>query len=1422
MPESTNIGSLDIEIAAESSKANRALADLYKQLGLVGNALQGISTGNMNSIARSVNSLQLAMSGMKSIGKPDYNRLAAGIESLTKVNAKELYSSASALNAFGRSLSGIQISDSASQIATVASSVARLGYKTTDKAIENIPKLASALDSLIRTLSKAPAINSSVVSFTNSLGNLVSSSNNAWSKLSNVTYSQKESNVSIGNLSKSFRSLSGSMLITKKNTAGIASAFGMFYAKCFLLIRGVKQLGSAIEESMDYVETFNYFDVTMKKIGKDYASQYNKFGYDSAEAYADSFENRLNQLTSKMTGYNVGDVGELTFSNEKNLGLDPNQIMGFQARIGAITNSVGLVGEASVATSKALTMLSADLSSLTNTDLSSVMSNLASGVMGQSRALYKYGIDITSASLAQEALNLGIAKSVTEMSQSEKMQLRVLSVLEQSKIAWADQINTINTASNQYRVMSQQMSNLGRVIGNLFLPIVERVLPVVNGMTIALNKLFTTLGFKLWGDNWLSDVMGGISGGAGSASDDLEDLEDSIDGISDGLASGTAAAKELKRTLLSFDEMNVLNDNSSSSSGKGSGGSGAGIDLTDQINAALADYEKVWNDAFDSMDNKAQRFANSIEKAFEPIGKFLNQKEWESAGIAIGQLITKGLENIDSFIEWGNVKGGVSKAIDTFTDIINGIVNGINWRVAGKTVGDGITTITKSINRLYDDIDWRNLGKSFATGLNSLDTAVDWDALGVSLTNKISALTDTAYGFFTHFDWRRAGKSLGDSFNAAVRNINFKKVGATLSAGVTGLTTELESFAKRVNWTKIGSDIGQGLASIDWIGAISSVASSVIRAASGVLAGFESRFAGTMEGFLLNSIGGIKVINSAGSFAQKMLDVIQKADISGSTTSLAGKIGDGISTALKAAPLIATAASAIIGLISAAVSAAKRSRELQEIDVFGDTVDNLVDKTKTAAEEISRNIDSITKSGESDYLAQTQQIRDLAEVYENLSGKTNLTASESETLRAVSEKLVALLPDLNEVYDEENGKLDIQADALNEIIENNEKRLRQKAYEDILTNLYKEQAQAQIDQKEALDNYNKALDVLNQKTYEFNNLSADQAAQQGITGKEVKAAQDSVDELKVALDSANGALMDCNGTIAQYQNMLYGTNTAQSDFANNTARSGRAAANGMTAPLKDATAQIDRTLNQVVRIANKQSEMRSSGSASGTGWKNGLLGVDFDSAARTKMGRVKALFNITGDLSSIGQAGGYAYVSNMASSAYNQSIIGNATSGIKGKMNLSAALNAQGIADGQSYVTGLDAGVAKAKGTSVNAKHLIVKANADGGVFSGGRWKPITEFAGGGYPDGSQLFIARERGPEMVGTIGNRTAVINNDQIVASVAAGVANAVAAVMSQYSGNGTVNVVLQGDVKRFFKAMQAQARDYSNQTGKPAFT
>lgn len=90
---------------------------------------------------------------------------------------------------------------------------------------------------------------------------------------------------------------------------------------------------------------------------------------------------------------------------------------------------------------------------------------------------------------------------------------------------------------------------------------------------------------------------------------------------------------------------------------------------------------------------------------------------------------------------------------------------------------------------------------------------------------------------------------------------------------------------------------------------------------------------------------------------------------------------------------------------------------------------------------------------------------------------------------------------------------------------------------------------------------------------------------------------------------------------------------------------------------------------------------------------------------------------------------------------------------------------------------------------SATATHISLSGNVHGG--SGGA------FADGGFPDTGELFVARESGPELVGSIGNRTAVANNDQIIAGIRQGVFEAVTQAMGNQSG-GEVVLKLDGDV------------------------
>ena len=124
-------------------------------------------------------------------------------------------------------------------------------------------------------------------------------------------------------------------------------------------------------------------------------------------------------------------------------------------------------------------------------------------------------------------------------------------------------------------------------------------------------------------------------------------------------------------------------------------------------------------------------------------------------------------------------------------------------------------------------------------------------------------------------------------------------------------------------------------------------------------------------------------------------------------------------------------------------------------------------------------------------------------------------------------------------------------------------------------------------------------------------------------------------------------------------------------------------------------------------------------------------------------------------------------------------------------------------------------------GKSVDVGTKATK-KANGGIYTGGMWHNITKYAVGteNAPAG-QLFIAREAGPELVGTLGGHTAVMNNNQIVASVSDGVYRAVRSAIGTKGNNVNGTFKVEGDPNGIFRVTQQKANEYYRATGNPAF-
>lgn len=494
---------------------------------------------------------------------------------------------------------------------------------------------------------------------------------------------------SANKLNKSVKSMT-------KSTFSFAKAAGAFYANFYLIIRAIKGLGSAIQDTADYFEAYNYFNVALGKIGSDWEDDFSKYGYDSAEAYADSFATRLQDKLSTLSGLQISSDGMLETTGMKNLGLNIQEITQFSAQLASVTNSVGQVGEVSLATSSAFTKLAGDMSSLFNMDYSQVATNLSSALIGQSRSVYKYGIDITNATLQTYAYSLGVEKAVSEMTQAEKMQLRLIAILDQSRVSWGDQSNTINSLANQMRILENNMSEISLVLGQLFVPLMEKALPVVNGLTIAIKNLLVNLAGIL-----------GIEIDPNKFGKGFTEIEDELEGQEEQIENDKKALEEYKNQLLGFDEVNKLQDVDAKATLDTE--QTGGIDLTDEILQATEEYEKFWQQAYDEMDNLSDEWAKYFEqftKPFEKIFEDIKLGDFFALGGDIGELATEVQTFVTNAISQTNWSDIGSKVGDFFEGSMLESFNTLSD--AGTLITETATAIFDFLTSAVESVDWYN------------------------------------------------------------------------------------------------------------------------------------------------------------------------------------------------------------------------------------------------------------------------------------------------------------------------------------------------------------------------------------------------------------------------------------------------------------------------------------------------------------------------------------------------------------------------------------------------------------------------------------------------------------------------------------------------------------------------------------------
>ncbi|MCI8397774.1 MAG: hypothetical protein HFJ52_09305 [Clostridia bacterium] len=435
----------------------------------------------------------------------------------------------------------------------------------------------------------------------------------------------------------------------------------------------------ATTESIDFVETQNLFNVSMGKT----VDQYGNLDREASKYYikAMAFQEKLSDK----------------------LKINIEESMEYQALFNAMSKSMGIGDEPSYKISENFTKLGYDLSSLYNIDPENAMQKLRAGLSGQTKPLRDLGLDITQQSLEPLLDELGIERSTKQLSQAEKMIARYIVVLRQASLAHGDFAKTMDSPANQLRIFNAQITAFKRNMGNLWQGLLGNILPYVNAIMMVINELLKMVA-KLFGFE-VSDQNVNISAGVGA------------DDLADDLGTATGKAKELKKQLMGFDEINNITLPDKSSGGSG-GASVGGIDQR------LLDAMKEYDNMMDKVKSKADEIKDKIMKWLGFTGDTVHDMERLKEIINTIKTVVGIIGTL--LLAWKITKflGDLSNALKNIKELVNLLPFLKNPIFIGITATLALVGFAKNIDDKYkiDESIWKPL----------------YDKLGFEYTNDIA------------------------------------------------------------------------------------------------------------------------------------------------------------------------------------------------------------------------------------------------------------------------------------------------------------------------------------------------------------------------------------------------------------------------------------------------------------------------------------------------------------------------------------------------------------------------------------------------------------------------------------------------------------------------------------------------------------
>lgn len=634
---------IEFQIVNDSAGAVRGIEELTRALGTLKSSV-GKGGSSLNTVAKNIGKIRDATSGL---------------------NTAKLTALGDALNALKGQTEGLKISSSIGnqlkEIGTAVNSIpdtARGKLQALADGLQPLSELGKQqLGPFLNQLKKLPEVVTALDSvdigkFADQMQQLAAAMKPFADEMANVASGFAAFPSRVQRLITSTEKYNGAVRSATSGTTGWGRALKtVSFAAVF---KGASSfLAKTINKASEYTEALNMFSVSMGAYGKE--------AYDYAQ-----------------------QVSEV-------MGIDPATWMENQGVFNSIITGFGVAEDKAATMSKNLTQLAYDLSSFYNIGIEDAMQKVQSGISGELEPLRRLGYDLSVARLQQEAYNLGIEKNVSEMTQAEKAQLRYHAMLTQVTMVQGDMARTLEQPANQLRVLKAQVEQASRAFGNLFIPILNAVLPVAVAVVQALREIINAVG-ELFGVEMADSVEWGDEfSGAASATGE----------IADGMDDAASSAKKLKSYMMGFDELNVINPNDSSGADSSAGSSfdlePIGYDflgeaVTERIDAIRAKLEPFVSWIRDNLSDIVELVeAVGVGLAAWTIGKgimnFITALKGFSAD-GLTPLVGVAISLAGAFIMAKNAMDAWQNGIDW--ENLKGMIAGVAVVVAGLSMAFGV------------------------------------------------------------------------------------------------------------------------------------------------------------------------------------------------------------------------------------------------------------------------------------------------------------------------------------------------------------------------------------------------------------------------------------------------------------------------------------------------------------------------------------------------------------------------------------------------------------------------------------------------------------------------------------------------------------------------------------------------------------